>query len=188
MRRLSISRGVLPALALLLVALLAACSGASGTGSAAGTSASGSAAASPSEPVPSDTGAPSEGTGGSGGGGTGGGTGADAQCPKGVSTGVMRLSEMDNGMAVCLAKGSKLDIFLHAKLGQQWSRPTPEQAVLQPYVNTEGALQMGVTAGFFVAASTGQTRVTAQLAPCKGPKPGPACDVIELYSVTVTVR
>jgi hypothetical protein len=105
-----------------------------------------------------------------------------------VQSGEVMLSETDNHTAVCLSKGSKLDIYLHARTGQQWSKPTPELAVLQPTANGRGALQIGVTAGFFTAASTGQTRVTAQLAPCNGPKPGPACDAIELFEITVTVR
>jgi hypothetical protein len=69
----------------------------------------------------------------------------------------------------------------HASIVRAW-------AVLRPTVSGKGALAVGVTAGFFTAASTGQTRVTAQLAPCRGPKPGPACDAVELFEVTVIVR
>jgi len=165
-------------LTLLLVGL-AGCSSAATPGGAAGSGAadpSGSAASPPSTP----------GAGSAGGSGTGGGT--DAACPKGVQRGEVTVTEVDNHTSVCLSKGTRLDVYLHARMDQQWSKPTPQLAVLQPTANGRGALAIGVTAGFFTAASTGQTRVTAQLAPCKGPKPGPACDAVELFEITVTVR
>jgi len=178
MRRQSISHRVLPTLALLLIGLLpAACSVAGSPTAAPGGSASGPAAESPTGPVAGPSGAD----------GSSGGRSA-AGCPHGVRSGQVTLSETDNHTAVCLTRGSTLEIYLHARTGEQWSRPTPELPVLQPTANGKGALQIGVTAGFFTAASTGQTRVTAQLVPCRGPKPGPACDVVELFEVTVTVR
>ena len=183
MRRQSISHRVLPTLALLLIGLLpAACSVAGSPTAAPGGSASGPAAESPTGPVAGPSGAD-----GSSGGGSSGGRSA-AGCPHGVRSGQVTLSETDNHTAVCLTRGSTLEIYLHARTGEQWSRPTPELPVLQPTANGKGALQIGVTAGFFTAASTGQTQVTAQLVPCRGPKPGPACDVVELFEVTVTVR
>jgi hypothetical protein len=98
------------------------------------------------------------------------------------------LSETDSGTTVCLATGTSLEIYLHARPGQQWSKPVPDRTILRPAANGKGALAIGVTAGFYTAAEPGQARVTAQLAPCSGPKPGPACDAIQLFEVTVTIR
>ena len=117
-------------LTLLLVGL-AGCSSAATPGAAAGSGAadpSGSAASPPSTP----------GAGSAGGSGTGGGT--DAACPKGVQRGEVTVTEVDNHTSVCLSKGTRLDVYLHARMDQQWSKPTPELAVLQPTANGRGAL------------------------------------------------
>ena len=162
-------------LAALALLLLAACSTA-GSPTAGGATASGSAAASgpatspgassPGTPVPD----------------------MSPGCPYGVQTGQVMLAETDNHKSVCVTRGSILEIYLHARNGSQWSKPTSESAILRPTATGKGALQIGVTAGFFTAAASGQTRVTAQLVPCRGPKPGPACEVVELFEVNVTVR
>jgi len=68
------------------------------------------------------------------------------------------------------------------------SQPVPDRTILQPEASGKRALQLGVTAGFYRAVSPGQARITAQLTPCKGPKPGPACDAVQLYEVTVVIR
>ena len=65
--------------------------------------------------------------------------------------------------------------------------PTADRGVLVPAVSGKGALPIGVSAGFFTAATPGQTRVTAQLLPCRGPKPGPMCDVVASFQVSVMV-
>jgi hypothetical protein len=178
MRRVSISLVLL-----FTVLLLAACAAATGSARGRAGTPGGSVSSSGATTGPVPSGAPSGGSGGSG-----GGTEADAQCPKGVRSGDVTVTELDNGTAVCLARGSKLDVYLRAKLDQRWTQPTPDRAILQPYANGRAALQVGVTAGFFTAASSGQAHVTAQLAPCRGPKPGPACEAIELFTLTVTVR
>jgi hypothetical protein len=98
------------------------------------------------------------------------------------------LTEADNGATVCVATGTSVEVYLHAKTGQQWSKPVPDRTILRPAANGKGALQVGVTAGFYLAAEPGQARVTAQLAPCRGPKPGPACDAVQLFEVTISVR
>jgi hypothetical protein len=113
---------------------------------------------------------------------------AAAGCPQGVRTGQVTLTEADNGATVCVATGTSVEIYLHAKTGQQWSQPVPDRTILRPAANGKGALQVGVTAGFYLAAEPGQARVTAQLAPCRGPKPGPACDAVQLFEVNISVR
>ena len=129
MRRQSISHRVLPTLALLLIGLLpAACSVAGSPTAAPGGSASGPAAESPTGPVAGPSGAD----------GSSGGRSA-AGCPHGVRSGQVTLSETDNHTAVCLTRGSTLEIYLHARTGEQWSRPTPELPVLQPTANGKGA-------------------------------------------------
>jgi len=163
---------LLVALALLL---LAACSSA-GSPTAGGATASGSAAGS----AP----ATSPGTGSS----SPPAPGTNPGCPNGVQNGQVMLAETDNHKSVCVTRGSILNIYLHALSGSQWSKPTPESAILQPTATGRGALQVGVTAGFFTAAQPGQTRVTAQLVPCRGPKPGPACEAVELFEADVTIQ
>ena len=118
------------------------------------------------------------------------GTGqAAAGCPQGVRTGTVTLTEADHGSTVCVATGTTVEVYLHAKAtGQLWSKPTPDRTILQPAVSGKGALPVGVTAGFYRAVEPGQTRITAQLAPCRGPKSGPACDAVQLFEVTLTVR
>jgi hypothetical protein len=162
-------------LAALALLLLAACSSAgSPTAAPGGTTPSGSATGS----------APASGAGSSG----PPVPDMSPACPYGGQTGRVMLAETDNHKSVCLTRGTTLEIYLHARDGSQWSKPTPESAILQPTATGRGALQIGVTAGFFTAAQAGQTRVTAQLVPCRGPKPGPMCDVVELFEVNVTVR
>jgi hypothetical protein len=175
-------RRALPALALLLAGLVpAACSGPAAPTAAPG-GVAGSSAGAPAD-SPSGSASPTGGGSAAASGGT-----AGAGCAQGARTGPVTLTERDNGSAVCLARGGSLEIYLHAKTGEEWSKPTPDRPVLQPVASGKGALQIGVTAGFFTAVSAGQTRVTAQLVPCKGPKPGPMCDVVEFFQVTVTVR
>jgi hypothetical protein len=60
--------------------------------------------------------------------------------------------------------------------------------ILTPVANGRGMLQEGVSAGFFLAAAPGEAHVTAKLDPCGGPKPGPACDAVQVYQVTVVIR
>jgi hypothetical protein len=153
----------------------------------------GSASAPPDGPV---TGAPGAGTpataatgGGQAGGGAAGGSGAGGYgCTGTLLHGQVTLTEADNGRPVCVATGTTVEIYLHAQAGQQWSKPVPDKPILQPTETGKGMLQRGVSAGFYLAAQPGQTVVSAQLVPCTGPKPGPACDVVEHYQVTVTVR
>ena len=133
----------------------------------------GSAPASPAGPAPS-TSAPSA---------------ASPGCAQGVQTGTVTLTEADQGRTVCVAAGTDVEVYLRApRAGQQWSQPVPDRTILQPQASGKRALQLGVTAGFYRAVSPGQARITAQLAPCKGPKPGPACDAVQLYEVTVVIR
>jgi hypothetical protein len=133
----------------------------------------GSAPASPAGPAPS-TSAPSA---------------ASPGCAQGVQTGTVMLTEADQGRTVCVAAGTDVEVYLRApRAGQQWSQPVPDRTILQPETSGKRALQLGVTAGFYRAVSPGQARITAQLAPCKGPKPGPACDAVQLYEVTVVIR
>jgi hypothetical protein len=144
--------------------------------------------ASPASGPPDTSQRPGAGNPGSPGTGGGGGA-ADASCPQGVRTGTVTLSETDQGRTVCVATGTSVEVFLHAKsTGQQWSKPVPDRTILRPAANGKGALQVGVTAGFYLAAEPGQARITAQLAPCRGPKAGPACDAVQLFEVTITVR
>ena len=168
-----------PTVLLLVVLVPAACSAPAPTRAPTGSPA-GSAGASPS----TGSGA----TGSTGSGGAGGG-GVDASCPQGVRTGTVTLTEADHGKTVCVATGTTVEVYLHAKVtGQQWSPPVPDRTILQPAANGKGSPQVGVTAGFYRAAAAGQARITAQLAPCRGPKSGPACDAVQLFEVTVTVH
>ena len=101
----------------------------------------------------------------------------------------MTLTEADHGRTVCVATGTAVEVLLHAsRPGQRWSEPVSDRTILQPAPNGKGALQVGVTGGFYRAVTPGQARITAQLAPCMGPKPGPACDAIQLFEVTVVIR
>jgi len=108
-------------------------------------------------------------------------------CAQGVRTGEVMLTESDGGTTACVAAGTSVDVVLHARAGQQWSKPVSDGAALRPTASGKGALQVGVSASFYVAAAPGQARVTAQLSPCRGPKPGPACDAVQLYTVLVVV-
>lgn len=177
------SRSLLPALALLVAGLVpAACSGTAAPTAApsgvvasdAGTAGAGSASAGAS---PSGSGSAS---------GTSRGT-TNVGCAQGVRGGDVMLTERDNGGAVCLARGAALEVYLHAATGEEWTKPTADRGVLVPAVSGKGALPIGVSAGFFTAATPGQTRVTAQLLPCRGPKPGPMCDVVASFQVSVIV-
>jgi hypothetical protein len=118
-------------------------------------------------------------------GAPGSGGAADASC----RTGTVTLTELDHGKTVCVATGTTVEVYLHAKVtGQLWSPPVADRTILQPAANGKGALPVGVTAGFYRAVAAGQARITAQLAPCRGPKSGPECDAVQLFEVTVTVR
>jgi hypothetical protein len=106
-----------------------------------------------------------------------------------VQTGTVTLTGADQGRTVCVAAGTHVEVYLRTpRAGQQWSPPVPDRTILQPEASGKGALQMGVTAGFFRAVTPGQARITAQLAPCRGPKPGPMCDAVQLFEVTVVIR
>jgi hypothetical protein len=161
----------LATLTLLLALAPAACAAPAGT--------SPSTSSSPTSSSPTSSPAPSN---------SGGGR-ADAGCPQGVQTGTVTLTEVDQGRTVCVATGTDVEVYLRApRAGQQWSPPVPDRTILQPHASGKGALQMGVTAGFYRAVTPGQARITAQLAPCRGPKPGPECDAIQLFEVTVVIR
>jgi hypothetical protein len=151
-----------------------------GACAAPGPTPSGSPAAAPAGTAPStSSSAPSNSAGGP----------ADAGCPQGVQSGTVTLTEADQGRTVCVATGTDVEVYLRApRAGQQWSEPVPDRTILQPHASGKGALQMGVTAGFYRAVAPGQARITAQLAPCRGPKPGPECDAIQLFEVTVVIR
>src|SRR2546421_8535969 len=123
-----------------------------------------SSSASPASGTPDTSPRPGDGNPGSPGPGGGGGA-ADASCPQGVHTGTVTLTETDQGTTVCVATGTTVEVYLHAKAtGQLWSKPTPDRTILQPAVSGKGALPVGVTAGFYRAVEPGQTRITAQLA------------------------
>jgi hypothetical protein len=164
-------------LATLALLLLAACASAGSPTAAPGGAASGSASTGASGSAsPASTPASTPGDGNVPG------------CPKVAPIGPVTVNETDNHASVCVPRGGTLEVYLHARAGQQWSKPVPERPILQPTASGKGALQVGVTAGFFTAVDPGQTRVTAQLVPCRGPKPGPMCDVVEFFEVNVTVQ
>ncbi len=110
-------------------------------------------------------------------------------CPDGLRTGRVSLSETDDGKQVCLATGTALEVYLRGSTDSKWSAPTPDGTALRPTFNGKGALQVGVTAGFFVAAAPGVVHLTAQRAACPSPPSGGvACQALIAFRVTVTVR
>jgi hypothetical protein len=112
-----------------------------------------------------------------------------AGCPEGVRTGRVSLSEADDGKQVCLATGTALEVYLHGTADSRWSQPTPDGPGLRPTANGKGALQVGVTAGFFVADAPGTVHLTAQRAACPSPASGGvACQALIAFQVTITVR
>ncbi len=113
------------------------------------------------------------GTAGPAGSGSAGPTGtsssgapAASHCPGGIRTGTVSLTENDSG-SICVATGTHLEIYLHGTRDDQWSDPGPDHSipdsdtVLRLEASGKGALQVGVTAGFFVAAHPGQVVVSA---------------------------
>ena len=158
--------GVLIALAVAGCAGRAAAPGSAGAGSAA----------------PSSTASPVPGTTPS--------TDPSAGCASvGVAVQPVTLTEADNGKAVCVATGATVEVYLHAGSGPAWTRPQSDGAALAPTASGKGALQVGVSAGFFRAAQPGPARITAQRAVCgTGPKPGVMCEAMQLFTVSVTVR
>ncbi|OLB75130.1 MAG: hypothetical protein AUI14_21765 [Actinobacteria bacterium 13_2_20CM_2_71_6] len=181
MRRSSISRRTLTIIALLVALAPAACAAKGGTPA-------GSAGSSPSDTGSPPSAAASPTGPGNPGGTPTGGPAPDPLCPDGVRAGQVVLTEANTGSRVCLATGASLEVYLHGKPGQEWSQPVPDSPVLRPVPSGKRALQIGVTAGFFAADAPGQARVTAERSPCGGPKPGPACDAIQLFTLTVVIR
>ncbi len=82
-------------------------------------------------------------------------------CSGGVQTGVVVLSDKDNGRQVCLATGTHLEVYLQGTATDPWTDPAPGSDVLRPEANGKRALMIGVAAGFFVAAHPGRTTVSA---------------------------
>jgi hypothetical protein len=126
-------------------------------------------------------------------GGSAAGTTAPATpvdgCPDGLRTGQVSLSEADDGKQVCLATGTALELYLHGTVDSKWSQPTADGTALRPTASGKRALQVGVTAGFFVADAPGTVHLTAQRAACPSPSSGGmACQALIGFRVTITVR
>jgi hypothetical protein len=110
-------------------------------------------------------------------------------CQDGVRSGRVSLSEADDGKQICLAAGTALDVYLHGTADSTWSQPAADGAALRPVFNGKGALQVGVTAGFFVADAPGSVHLTAQRAACPSPPSGGmACHTLVGFRITITVR
>jgi hypothetical protein len=86
------------------------------------------------------------------------GTPTGASCPASPAT--VALTEADNGRSICLARGSRIEVYLHGSATAPWSPIQLDGAALRPVASGKGALALGVTGGFFATETAGTARLS----------------------------
>lgn len=107
-------------------------------------------------------------------------------------TGPVRVTEADSGRTVCLSPGTQLNVLLHGSADRRWAPLGAGLPELVGSPNGEGTLVVGVTGGFYKAASPGTVRLTSQRPACPGQvtgggSPGPGPCAAQEFTLTVVV-
>ena len=109
-------------------------------------------------------------------------------------TGVITLTNADNGRSVCVRRGTAVQVYLRGAQASRWSAIHASSAVLQPRANGHMLLAVGVTGASFAAARPGTASITSIRMVCPTPPPNSGaqsgteeCGVILGFRVSVRV-
>jgi hypothetical protein len=115
------------------------------------------------------------------------GTPTGASCP--ASSATVTLTEADNGRAICLAPGTRIEVYLHGSDTAPWSPIQLDGAALRPVASGKGALARDVTGGFFAAERAGTARLSSSRPACPSAPAGAVrCGAEQGFQVEVTVH
>lgn len=103
-------------------------------------------------------------------------TAPDAGC----KTGVIMVTDSDNGGTLCVHEGTDVVVMLASGGGIRATGPLAPRPELVP------KLEPGVTGAAFLATGPGVARIMSVLAPC-GYGPGIHCMLLMLYHVTLNI-
>jgi hypothetical protein len=88
------------------------------------------------------------------------------------SAGTVMVTEAASGGAVCLAPGTRLNVFLHGTADRRWMPIQVQGTAVTGAPSGVGTLAIGVTGGFFVAKGPGTVRLTSARPACPGQTTG----------------
>jgi len=98
----------------------------------------------------------------------------------GCKSGVIMVTDSDNGETLCVHEGTDVVVMLASGGGVRVTGPLAPRPELVP------KLEPGVTGAAFLATGPGVARIMSVLAPC-GSGPGIHCMVLVLYHLTLNV-
>src|SRR5580692_11657664 len=98
----------------------------------------------------------------------------------GCKSGVIMVTDSDNGETLCVHEGTDVVVMLASGSGIRVTGP------LAPHPDLVPKLEPGMTGAAFVATGAGVARIESVLSPC-GSGPGIHCMVLVLYHVTLNV-
>lgn len=106
------------------------------------------------------------------------------------------ITEKDSGRVFCVVSGTGIYVFLHGTRANPWGPITPSSPGLRRRASGVMTLPVGVTGGYFQAASLGTVKLTSVRRACPSPSGSPAtpgsvapvCGAERLFAVTFVVR
>ncbi len=96
------------------------------------------------------------------------------------------ITEKDNGRSYCVTSGTRLLVFLHGTLARKWGPIQASSPALRRRPSPVMMLAIGVTGGYFVAASLGTATLTSVRGSC--PPGASHCRDRQVFRVSVLVR
>jgi hypothetical protein len=98
------------------------------------------------------------------------------------------VTEADSGRTYCLARSTRVEVYLHGTAQDRWPPIKLAGDALRRTASGKGMLALGVTGGFFVADHAGTAHLSATRRPCDRQAPAGNCRAPRAFEITVVVR